>query len=132
MDFHYRKYHNNQGTQKISFSNGLSSISPSPSTAAPNESFQKSECIIKTEEIENFEITTEEKIFSLLQDLKEDVELVKNKVFDIRMDLPSDISLGDNSIFPMGTIAELESVEDKIANDPQFKHELVINSFLLL
>ncbi|KAL5281402.1 hypothetical protein ACFFRR_005041 [Megaselia abdita] len=127
-DMHFRKYHNNQ---VINISKAISlkefESHPSPSTSLTiNESSQ--DFFIKTEITEaedNFEISTEDKIFSLLQDLKEDLELVKNKVFDCKMEFPPDISIVDNSIFPLATITDLEAIEEKISNDSQFKMELV-------
>lgn len=137
VDFHFRRYHNNQ--QEVQHSKKIVSLKelethPSPSISFTiNEDSQEEECAIKTENMEdNYEMTTEDKILSLLQDLKEDLELVKNKVFDFKAEYPPDISIVDSSIFPLCTIADLEAMEDKIANDPQFKIELVTSSFFNL
>lgn len=131
-DFHFKKYHNIQMIQHskkmISLKDFELNPSPSASTSFTINENSQEFTTIKTEDSEceeHFEVSTEEKIFSLLQDLKEDLELVKNKVFDCKMEFPPDISIVDNSIFPLATIMDLEAIEDKIQSDPQFKIELV-------
>lgn len=133
VEFHFRKYHNNQENSKKVTSLKEIEFNPSPSasfTINEDSQEQEEECVMKTENMEdNYEMTTEDKIFSLLQELKDDLELVKNKVFDFKTEYAPDISIVDSSIFPLVSIADLETMEDKIANDPQFKIELVTSFF---
>lgn len=132
-EFHRKKYHSDRSTSTKHIHDSQSA-STSSTTEVVNEALE-GVLELKTEHFETIEfdpnMTTEDKIYSFLEELKADMELVKSRVFNSKLDYNPEISYIDNSIFPLTNIEDLEATNAKLEDDPLFKKELV-NIFQIL